>query len=140
MAEFSLSPDQLDRLQEVCAGEPRVLALFLFGSQINGYAIPSSDVDLAILLEEEPTLEEWLDLEVSLCQALGRDDLDLLSLGQASIALRFRAISGELLYQREPDRVSDFIQRALVEFYDFQTVLQTYRREFAHSLEQDYAL
>jgi predicted nucleotidyltransferase len=140
MAEMPLPADQVEHLRRVCAGEPRVLAVFLFGSQINGYATPHSDVDLAILLEEEPTLEEWLGLEVKLCQALGRDDLDLLSLGRASISLRFRAISGRLLYERAPDRVSDFIQRTLVEYYDFQPVLETYQREFARSLEQDYGL
>ena len=140
MVEMPLPADQAEHLRQACAGEPRVLAVFLFGSQINGYATPHSDVDLAILLEEEPTLEEWLGFEVRLCQALGRDDLDLLSLGRASISLRFRAISGRLLYERAPDRVSDFIQRTLVEYYDFQPVLETYQREFARSLEKDYGL
>jgi len=140
MAELPLSPDQLDRLRKVCAAEPQVLAVFLFGSQVDGYAMPASDVDLAILLEQELSLEEWLELEVKLCQALERDDLDLLSLGRASVSLRFRTISGRLLYQRAPDRVSDFIQRTLMEFYDFQPVLETYRREFAQSLENDYGL
>mgnify|MGYP001046616417 CR=1 FL=1 len=140
MTELNLSPDQLDRLRKKCAGEPRVLAVFLFGSQVDGYAMPSSDVDLAILLDQEVSLEEWLDLEVKLCHAVGRDDLDILPLGRASISLRFRAISGRLLYQRAPDRVSNFIQRTLREFYDFQPVLETYRREFAQSLENDCGL
>ena len=140
MAKQPLSPDQLDRLRKICAGEPRVLAVFLFGSQVDGYAMPSSDVDLAILLDQELSLEEWLDLEVKLCHAVGRDDLDILPLERASISLRFRAISGRLLYQRAPDRVSNFIQRTLREFCDFQPVLETYRREFAQSLENDYGL
>jgi predicted nucleotidyltransferase len=140
MSEMSFSAYQLDQLQRVCAGEPRVLAAFLFGSQANGDATPHSDVDLAILLEEELMLEEWLGLEVDLCQALGREDLDLLSLKRASISLRFRAVSGRLLYERTSDRVSGFIQRVLVEYYDFQPVLETYRREFARSLENDYGL
>jgi hypothetical protein len=65
---MSFSAYQFDQLQRVCAGEPRVLAAFLFGSQANG------------------------------------------------------------------------IQRVLVEYYDFQPVLETYRREFARSLENDYGL
>ena len=97
-------------------------------------------MDLAILLEEDLPLEEWLGLEVDLCQALGRENLDLLSLKHASISLRFRAVSGHLLYERTPDQVSDFIQRTLAEYYDFQPVLETYRREFARSLENDYGL
>jgi predicted nucleotidyltransferase len=140
MTAIPLSAEQLDSLRETCADELRVLAVFLFGSQLDGYAMPHSDVDLAILLEEELTLAAWLELEVKLCQALGRDDLDVLSLGRASVSLRFRAISGQLLYQRAPDRVSDFIQRTLIEYYDFQPVLETYRREFGRSLEYEYGL
>ena len=37
-------------------------------------------------------------------------------------------------------KLSLFIQRTLMEFYDFQPVLETYRREFAQSLENDYGL
>jgi predicted nucleotidyltransferase len=70
MVKLPLSSDQLDRLRNVCAGEPRVLAVFLFGSQVDGYAMPASDVDLAILLQQELSLEERLELEVELCQAL----------------------------------------------------------------------
>lgn len=64
----------------------------------------------------------------------------MLSLARAPISLRFRAISGQLLYERTPDPVSDFMQRTMVEYFDFQPVLETYRREFARSLEIDYGL
>ena len=115
-----------------------MLAVFLFGSQVDGYATPRSDVDLAILLSEPLTLPNRLALEVDLCQALNREDLDIILLNDASISLRFRAIRGQLLYERAPTQVADFIQRVMLDFYDFQHVLKSYEREFAKSLEQDY--
>ena len=36
LSEMPFSADQLDQLQRVCIGEPEVLAVFLFGSQVNG--------------------------------------------------------------------------------------------------------
>jgi predicted nucleotidyltransferase len=129
-----------DRLRAVCIAEPRIEAVFLFGSQADGYVRPDSDIDLGLLLTEPLSLMARLDLEVQLCQALDRDDVDVVYLHDAPIALRFRAIQGQILYERIPDRVSDFMQRTMVEYYDFQHVLNTYEREFARSLEQDYDL
>jgi uncharacterized protein len=140
MTRQPFSADQLERLGQVCADEPQVLALFLFGSQANGYATAYSDVDLAVLLTEPLPFQAQLSFEAKICQALGREDVDLLLLNSASVLLRFRAISGQLLYERAPDPVSDFIQQTLMEYYDFQPVLDTYRREFARSLEDDYDL
>ncbi len=71
---------------------------------------------------------------------LGREDLDFILLREAPISLRFRAISGRLLYERTPDPVSDFAQRTMLEYYDFQHVLKTYQQEFAKSLEEEYGL
>ncbi len=118
----------------------RVLAVFLFGSHLDGFATAHSDIDLGILLTDSLTLPERLALETKLCQAVGREDLDLILLKDAPISLRFRAISGRLLYEQTPDPVSDFIQRTMLEYYDFQPVLKTYQREFAKSLEEDYGL
>jgi predicted nucleotidyltransferase len=140
MVNSPFSADQLYRLRKVCASTPPVLAVFLFGSQVDGYATPRSDVDLAVLLSEPLALPNRLALEVDLCQALDREDLDVILLNDASISLRFRAIRGQLLYERTPAQVADFIQRAMLDFYDFQHVLKTYEREFAKSLEQDYEL
>jgi predicted nucleotidyltransferase len=127
-------------LKNACSEEPIVLAVFLFGSYADGYATEHSDVDLGLLLMGSPGLQERLALEVRLCQALEREDVDFLLLRDAPISLRFRAISGRILYEREPDSVSDFMQRTMVEYYDFQHVLKTYEREFAKSLEHDYGL
>ena len=140
MVKIPFSTDQLSRLRKVCANAPQVLAVFLFGSHVDGYATPRSDIDLAIFLSESLTLSERLVLEVDLCQAVSREALDIMHLNDASISLRFRAIRGQLLYERTPERVSDFIQRVMFDFYDFQHVLKTYEREFAKSLEQDYGL
>jgi predicted nucleotidyltransferase len=140
MVKSPFSTDQLSRLKTVCAGAPQVLAIFLFGSHVDGHVTPRSDIDLAILLTEPLTLSERLALEVDLCRAGGREDLDITLLNDGSISLRFRAIRGWLLYKRTPERDSDFIQRAMLDFYDFQHVPNTYKREFARSLEQDYGL
>jgi uncharacterized protein len=135
-----LSARQLKQLRQVCEKEQSLLAVFLFGSHVQGYATERSDIDLGLLLARTPDLQDRLALEVLLCQALGREDVDFLLLAEAPLQLRFRAISGQVLYERSPDLVSDFMQRTMVAYYDFLHVLKTYEREFAKSLEKDYGL
>lgn len=132
------SARQLKQLRQACEAEHSLLAVFLFGSHVEGYATERSDIDLGLLFTEFPDLQDRLALEVRLCQALEREDVDFLLLAEAPLQLRFRAISGQILYERSPDRVSDFMQRTMVAYYDFLPVLKTYEREFAQSLEKDY--
>lgn len=72
--------EQLNQLQKICIDEARLLAVFLFGSYVDGYATARSDVDLAILLSEPMTLSERLGLETDFCRALEREDLDIIIL------------------------------------------------------------
>jgi predicted nucleotidyltransferase len=116
MAEIPFSKTQLDQLQSVCASDPRVLAVFLFGSQLDGYVLPQSDIDLGILLTEKLTLSERLALEVHLCQAVSREDLDIIWLSEAPISIRFRAIAGRLLFALSspmPGRLFDEAKKTL---------------------------
>ena len=129
----------LEPLQPILKEEPRIVAAYLFGSQIDGYAMPWSDVDLAILWKETvtPATELALDTEISL--ALGADRVDVVNLGKVSLALQYRVIAtGTLLYERNAIQLADFVQRTLVRYFDFLPVLQTYEREFMRSLEHDY--
>ena len=129
---------QLNALSQVGQTYPALQAIFLFGSQTDGYARPNSDIDLGLLTDDPLTLSTRLKLEVALCQALERENLDCILLNQAPILLRFRAIQGQILYEKNPILVSDFMQNTMHEYYDFQHVLNTYQREFANSLGHTY--
>jgi predicted nucleotidyltransferase len=129
----------LEPLQPILKEESGIVAAYLFGSQVDGYAMPWSDVDLAILWAEivTPATELALDAEISL--ALATDRVDVVNLAKVSLALQYRVIAtGTLLYERNAIQLADFVQRTLVRYFDFLPVLQTYEREFMRSLEHDY--
>ena len=66
--------------------------------------------------------------------------MDVVDLRRTPLELRHRVISsGHLLYEREPERVSDFIEATMLRYFDFRHVLETYHRESAESLDHDYA-
>ncbi len=78
---------------------------------------------------------EFLD---NLCQAAGLDNLDLVNLNRASLVIRNRAIDGVLLYERDPDRVSDFFERTWLRYWDFKPLLDEYERQYRIAMDETY--
>lgn len=121
-------------LKKLFASDPRVLGVFLFGSQADGTATSRSDIDLAVLFNRELSLREELSFESSISQVLQTDDVDVLNLNNASLLFRFRAVSGALLYARNDLIVSDFIERTLIEHRDFAPRAQAALRDYFATL------
>ncbi len=135
-----LSDYQLERLVQRLREYPNVLAVFLFGSQVDGYASEESDVDLAVLFERDPSLEEELDLGVAAYEALGTERVDVVNLNRAHLLLRHRAIGGLLIYERDPVRVSDFIEETILRYIDYEPDLRAFYRDYDQALEEAYGI
>jgi predicted nucleotidyltransferase len=116
---------------------PSVLATFVFGSQTNSYATPRSDVDLAILFDGQVPLGEQLALQVKIEEVLSRD-VDLISINEAPLLLRHRALKGRLIFERDPIAVSNLIEDTLKRYRHFAPRLREEREAYFKSLEQDY--
>lgn len=121
---------KLPALKRLFASDPHVLGVFLFGSQADGSATPRSDIDLAVLFDRDLEFKEELAFEVAISNMLHTDDVDVINLNRASLAFRFRAISGKLLYERDYVRVSDFIERTMIEHRDFEPRAQAAIRDY----------
>ncbi len=130
----------LEALRPIFEREPRVLAVFLFGSSANGYATPWSDIDLAVLYDDNVSWREHLQLDIQVSEALGTDKVDLLDMRSLPLPLQHRAISGQIIYERNPTRVSDYIQRIIVQYLDFLPDLEAFYREYDLSLETEYGI
>lgn len=135
-----LTPHRLTALRQALADCPNVLAVFLFGSQTDGYATPASDIDLAVLFERPPSLQEELALGAVISEALGTERVDLVNLNRAHLLLRHRAVGGRLLYERDAAQVSDFIESTVRRFVDYAPDLETYYRDYDRALEVAYGL
>lgn len=125
---------KLPALKRLFASDPRVLSVFLFGSQADGSATSRSDIDLAVLFERELVFKEKLAFEVAVSNVLRTDAVDVIDLNRASLAFRFRAISGKLLYERDSVRVSDFVERTMIEHRDFEPRAQAARHDYFATL------
>jgi len=107
------------------------VAAWLYGSVARGTARADSDVDVAVLFEEDPasTLDAGpLDLEGELERLLARST-QVVSLNRAPVDLVHRVLrDGILVCDRDRSRRIRFEVRARNEYFDLLPHLQRYRR------------
>jgi predicted nucleotidyltransferase len=94
-------------LRDLAAGDPRILALYLFGSRGRHEETEHSDVDVGILFRQEATLKEVLLLEDVIERRLGLP-VDAIDVGRASAFLALDVIRGERVFCADPDRCDEF--------------------------------
>ena len=113
----------LERIARVLARHPRVLAGWVFGSAQSGVVRPGGDLDVAVLFEAKPGLDEMADLRADLQEALNFEEIDLVVLNGAHPITRFEAISGRRIYCRDPGRTAGFVSRTAREYEDAMALL-----------------
>jgi predicted nucleotidyltransferase len=117
-------------LTEYLAVQPDLIAVYLFGSRATGRARAESDVDVAVLLDEEDSVvrfERRLRVANEVEDIVGRP-VDLIVLNDAPPILQHQVLKhGRLLYERDRRARVAFEVRAgqiyadLKPMYDFHT-------------------
>jgi len=111
------------------------VAVYLFGSVARGTAHAGSDVDVGVLLAEDPprTLEGLkLDVGSDLELRLGLP-VQLVVLNRAPADLVHRVLrDGKLLLDRDPSKRIRFEVGKRSEYFDLQPILRRYREARAH--------
>jgi predicted nucleotidyltransferase len=120
-------------VSETLSAQPEAaVAAYIFGSVARGTAGPRSDVDVAVLLANEPphTLEGLgLDLQGALESRLRRPT-QVIVLNRAPVDLVHRVLrDGRLVVDSDPSKRIAFEVRARNEFFDLLPYLRRYRRE-----------
>lgn len=122
----------IDRAVARCLRPHRdVVAAYVFGSAATGRTRPESDVDIAVLLGARlPPRRAFalrLRLITDLGSALGRPDVDLVILNDASPLLAHRVLStGRLVFERSASARVRFQVRTASRYADAVPVYETH--------------
>jgi len=120
---------KLTELRAFFAGQKDVRLAYLFGSQVNGTAGPSSDYDIGVLPSENVASRFRLELMWELSQLLGVENVDVVLMDRARVELVYCIIAqGQLLYEEDTCVRVDFEARLLSKSFDFLPVLKQRRR------------
>lgn len=114
---------------------PFIAAAYQFGSTIRGQAGPLSDLDIAIVVDEEhaPSPVNLLRLELLLAHELQRHlnvrEVDLITLNHQRLFLQHTVLrTGRLIYEASPKYRIRFMQKVIQAYLDFQPTLQFMER------------
>ena len=130
------------RLTEAAARFPEVDVLYIFGSRASGKARSSSDIDIAVLVNEKTQRDSYFDLRrrlvVPFCEAMKNDAIDVVILNEAPLHLAFEAVEPRnILYERDPAHRIEFEVRVISEFFDFRPLLEVRKRYVKQQLAED---
>jgi predicted nucleotidyltransferase len=116
MAELPLDDLKTRVRQSVLDLLPDAWAIYLYGSMARGDAGPGSDLDVAVLLPPNQTLEQPWQLAGRLSGVLGQD-VDLVDLRQAGHVLCMQVLAeGVVLYNAEPGQVLGWEASAMTRY------------------------
>lgn len=117
-----------------------VVAAYLFGSVARGQETHLSDVDIAVLTQNdaqgERRLERMLKLTADL-EAFTDREVQVTLLNQAPPFLAYQVIrEGQRLYERNLDERVAFEVRVMKEYFDFQPRLDFFRRSALERIQE----
>ena len=98
---MSLSDALLNDLSLLFKKETRIWVVYLFGSRAREDFTETSDYDFAFLTAETLSLDEQVDLNVSIMKILKSDQVDFVFLEKAPIILKYEVLSeGKIIYKK----------------------------------------
>ena len=123
----------IDKIIKIGKENNAIQAVYLFGSQAKNQAGTNSDIDIAVLLEDNYTKKSG-EIKVKLYEELikaGIDNIDLVILNQASALLSYEVVKENyLLYKKEDFDAASYQSLAIRKYLDFEYYLKKNQQKF----------
>jgi predicted nucleotidyltransferase len=126
-------------IQQLYRNNPQIALAYLFGSYIDGFANPNSDLDLAILFKKELSLWEEMAIQAQLTEAIQFEKIDLINLNKAPLRMQFQIIaSGQLIYENDPEATEDYLEQLLTRYHHQEIRYRQFYKDWDEGLKEDY--
>lgn len=125
---MKVSKNQIKELAaQVLSNYNCVAGAYLYGSYAKNTMTPLSDIDIAVLLDEDykPRTADKLNFELSLeskmIQQLPGYNIEVRILNEAPVLIQGQVIvEGILIYEKEKKRMLDFEEKVIIRYLDFK--------------------
>lgn len=111
-------------LRDFFTNNHTIEAVWVFGSSQDGIVPEGRDLDIGILFSKKPTLDDMVDLRSSLQAAMNIEEIDIISLNEASPILRFEAIKGRKIYFKDKESMAGIVSLWAREYEDEMAMLE----------------
>ncbi len=133
---MKLSKKQQKKLNEIFA-ENEIIFAYLFGSQVTGNAVVSSDFDIAVMFVSKVDGKERFKRRLRLMSALSKifnyKKVDVVVLNDMRDILFKFVISreGVVIYNQDHSAYLNYEVRTMNDYYDFKPFLERYNEVFS---------
>ena len=123
MQTYKIEKARLSAVRNSLKRDNSILAIYLFGSHASGKAHKYSDVDIAMLYDENVDKKEYTDKRIEIMTAVSESfnrEVDVVVLNQALPMLKYHILRyGMRLYERSNRQEHSFEVQAIQEYFDF---------------------
>ncbi|MFW6026431.1 MAG: type VII toxin-antitoxin system MntA family adenylyltransferase antitoxin [Candidatus Woesearchaeota archaeon] len=125
------------KIIEVSKKENGILAVYIFGSYGTDYQRKNSDLDLAILFDENPGIMDQMELAGKYELAIGIK-VDLINLNNVDIILKHEVIiKGEKIYSKDEIKIADFVEYVLKFASDARITKKKFQDDYISALKEE---
>lgn len=111
--------NKLNELVKYFKTQSNILAVWIIGSYGSIYQREDSDIDFAILFENNISIMDEMQISNDISSILSFDNVDTIDLLKSPITLQFKTIKeGRNIYEADYIKVSDFIEYTLKMYPD----------------------
>ena len=133
---------EISELQKRISQYPEVIAAYLYGSAVTGKMNPMSDVDVAILLQEQTPHRRELSISFYILSAIQEifhreGDVKVLNRITDLPFLHEVLSTGKLIYERDRNIHREFVAETIIAYLDFKPAYEIALRNYARSLKRN---
>lgn len=114
----------IPEIQTAFSNQPDVIAVYLFGSAARKQSTHLSDIDIAVLLDDQQSEKDLVNQQLALLQAVDRHtkrQTQITVLNNAPLFLTYQVLrEGILIYERSSQERISFEVRAMGRYFDFK--------------------
>ncbi|WP_422447148.1 type VII toxin-antitoxin system MntA family adenylyltransferase antitoxin [Thermoanaerobacterium sp. DL9XJH110] len=127
--------EKKEELKNYFRANDKIVLVTVFGSYLDGTFNETSDIDIAILFENNLNLFDEAKIMDDLSRILHFENIDLLNLNKANFLLRFNAvIKGKIIYEKDSDLTDEFLERILCSYRLHYYRYNSMQKEFIQNL------
>ena len=128
-----------ESVRRVIARHHDIILAYLFGSQVQGYIGPMSDIDIAVLLDKpDETGTVRNTVRSAIASATDQERVDVVFLNRAAVQLAYAIIvDGELIYERDAYTRVEYEAKIMSLYFDYLPVLRAQRSDLLRGDEYE---
>jgi len=123
--------NKINELKKYFEDKSIILAVWIIGSYGTEYQREDSDIDFALLFDEDISLMDEMAISCEISDIIGFENVDTIDLRKSPITLQFKTLNeGREFYERDFIKVSNYMEYVFNRHRDEKYYLESFRKDY----------